>query len=210
MRITIRQFQQLHDAAQYDLSALDQSILMVKILTGKTDFEIEKMKVSQFNKICADIKKAFDTFNNKIDTEKPKKLVRVKGKTYLIHYEINKLNAGRYVEVSTFSKDVIGNLHKIMASIVTPMKLTWKGLKAEKYDANNHSKIADDLLDMDFSVAYHACVFFYAVFQNLIKTLPIYGNPLEVKVMGALQNHLANYLDGTITANWYRNLKTLN
>lgn len=209
MRITIKQFQELYEASKLELTELDQSILMVKILTGKTDYEIDKMKASKFNKLCAEIKKAFDKLNQDIDKEKPQKIVRVKGKYYLIHYELHKLSAGRYVDVATYSQDIIPNLHKIMASIVTPLRWTWKGLRAAKYDGSTHSKRADEFLNMDFSIAYHVCVFFYAVTLNSIKTLSISGNSKEAKILGALQKHLVNYLDGTITASWYQSLKHL-
>lgn len=210
MRITIRQFQELDKATKYELPELEKSILLVKILTGKNDFEIEKMPIRKFNKVCMEINKAFNKLNATIDKEKPRKYAYVKGRTYLIHYDISQINAGRYVEIATFQTDIIGNLHKIMASLVTPMKLTWKGLKAQKYDGAQHQKIAEELLDMDFSVAYHACVFFYALFLKSIENLNIYGNQLEAVQAARLQSHLVNYLDGTITADWYRNLNQLN
>lgn len=210
MRLSIKQFQDVTKISESELSELDKSILIVKTLTNKTDFEIDRMSAKKFNAICRIVKDLLDSYVVKVENEKPKKFIRVNGTTYMLHYDITRMVAGKYVEAVTFQQDMIGNLHKLLATMAVPMKWTWKGIRAKPYDATEHSKIADEMLDADFSVAYHACVFFSGVLIQSIKSLNIYGSMPEMEGMESLENRLLNYLDGSITANWYRNLKTLN
>ena len=211
MRITIRKFQELYKASSLEMEELDKAILLVMILTGKSEFEVQQLPVRKFNSLCKGIEKAFDKFNEKVQNDKPKNIIRTNGNWYYLNYSIKntEMNAGRYVEIAQFSEDIIGNLHKILASMANPMKLTWKGLKIQKYNSHNHEKIAEDFLKADFSVAYHTAVFFWAVFIKSINLSHSYLlNQMEKKVEGEqLLKTFQDYSDGFITANWLANLK---
>ena len=207
MRISVKDFQDITKIADSTLSELDKSIMIVKTITGKSDHWINKMSTHRFNRICRIVRVMMDNYADKINTEKPKKFIRVNGTTYLLHYDINRLSAGKYVEAVTFQQDMIGNLHKLLATMAVPMRWTWKGIRARPYKAEDHSKIAEDMLDADFSIAYHAAVFFFAVSVRSIENLSTSGNLLGKKSLGVLAKHLTSFLDGSITASWYRNLK---
>lgn len=214
MNITIFKFQQLYAISQMEMDELDKSILLVQTLLDKSQFEVETMKVKKFNKICEQINKSFEIFNEKLQEDKPKQIVKVNGKWYFLNYEITKkpMNAGRYVEVASFSNDIVGNLHKILASMANPMEWSWKGLRLKKYDATEHEQIANDMLNLDFSVAYHAAVFFCKVFNESIKALV---NSLELpkekkeEANQILQN-LTEAMGGYSMPKWSQNLKVLN
>ena len=214
MKITIFKFQQLYAISQMQMDELDRSILLVQTLLDKSQFEVETMKVKKFNKVCEHINKSFQIFNQKLKEDKPKQMVKANGRWYFLNYEITKkpMNAGRYVEVASFSNDIIGNLHKIMASMANPMEWSWKGLIPKKYDATEHEQIANDMLHLDFSVAYHAAVFFCLAFRESMIILQPYlesqtDKKKEVKLI--FQN-LINHMDGYTMPNWYQSLKTSN
>jgi hypothetical protein len=141
-----------------------------------------------------------------MENDKPRNMVYVNGCFYKLNYDLTKKpnNSGTYVELATFSEDIIGNLHKIMASMVTPLKLTWKGLKEKE-----HERVAEDMLELDFSVAYHACVFFWAVFvKSIVASKDYMMNQTNQKEL--LETELMNFkgrLDGFTTAKWFQNLK---
>jgi hypothetical protein len=141
-----------------------------------------------------------------MENDKPRNMVYVNGCFYKLNYDLTKKpnNSGTYVELATFSEDIIGNLHKIMASMVTPLKLTWKGLKEKE-----HERVAEDMLKLDFSVAYHACVFFWAVFaKSILASKDYMMNQTNQKEL--LETELMNFkdrLDGFTTAKWLQNLK---
>jgi hypothetical protein len=211
MKVSIKTFQELYQISLMQLSEIDKSILLVSCLTGKTEKQVNEMNVNKFNKLCRDISTTFESL--KLDEGKPSNYIKANGKRYFLNFDLAKppMNAGRYVEVATFSGDVIGNLHKIMATMSNPMVLTWKGYKIQKFDAVNHERIADDMLEADFSIAYHSALFFYAVFSKSIENshnyfLSLTENKSEMqKVLG----NLSGVMDGFITAKWYRNLKIL-
>lgn len=210
MKVSIQKFQELHRISMLNIDELEKSTLLVQAITDKTMNEINDMKMSVFNKKCRDIKKAFDIFAIKMDEKKPKSIVKANGRWYHINYDLTKHpnNSAKYVELATFSQDIISNLHKIMATMCTPMKWTLKGLKIDD-KKREHRDIAEDMLELDFNVAYHCGVFFYALLMKSMEDFPNYSQLSQsqrIEVMKVLTN-LQNTLAGFITAKWYQNLK---
>ena len=208
MKISVAKFQDLYKASMVEMDEVDKAIVLVKILTGKSDFEVNKMRVSKFNSLCAEIRKVFDQLDSNLAKDKPKKFVYVNRRLYRLDYDITKMTASKYIEASTFSADMIGNLHKVLATMAVPYKLTWRGFRPSKN--HNHSQIADDMLDVDFSVGYHACVFFYAVLLISIKNLSTYGNPLEQQILDKSIRLSIKFLDGFTMPNWLQTSNQLN
>lgn len=165
--MTIKQFQELYYVATSEDMDFDKSIKMVGIVTGKTPEQVEKMSMRKFNILCGAIHNHFKIFEKDLLKGKPKKIVRVGKRFYKINYDVTKCKANTYVEVSTFSTDIIQNLHKIMASICTPVRFKW-GKWIE------HEELASDLEQMDFEVAYHAAVFFYTLFNVSMQVIQPY------------------------------------
>lgn len=213
MKLTIQKFQELYEISKVEVDEIQKSIMLVKALTGKTDIELEEMPVVKYNQLCKEVKDAFDSMNDNMLKGKPQRMIKANGKRYFLNYDIAvpPMSAGRYVELATFSEDVIGNLHMIMATMAVPARFVGYGWRPVKnYKCDNHEQVANDMLFTEFKYAYHACVFFYAVFIKSIKTSLNYFNSLnprqteEVKVL--LQN-LERVSGGFIQANWYLNLK---
>lgn len=209
MKVTIEKFQKLYAISQMDLDEITRATLLVQSFTGLSEEQIDKLTPAKFNKLCVQITNAFKQMEAANYFDKPKNIVRANGTWYYLNYDIAKppMNAGRYVEVATFSNDVIGNLHLIMSTMANPMKLCWKGYKL--VENTDHEKVANDMLKLDFSVAYHSAVFFYAVFSKSIQSLSNYFQSLTTE-KDKIQEVIANFTkhsDGFITAKWYQNLK---
>ena len=209
MRLTIKKFQELHQASLTNLDEIDKSILLIQIFTGKSEFEINKMSIKKFNRLCSRINKSFDIISKGFIEGKPKNLIKANGKWYWLNLEINEMTAGRYVETATFASDVIGNLHKLMATMCTPMKWTWKGLVPDKYNAEHHAKYAEDMLEANFNDAYQSCVFFYAVFSESMKSLQssLEGDQMEKQMLNQNLMIFKNLMDGCLMPSWSVNLK---
>jgi hypothetical protein len=210
MKISVKKFQELYSISNIELNEAEKSSLLVQCLTGKNQDEIDKMPIGKYNELCQQINSEFAKFTGDMNMGKPKNWVWVKKRLYFINYDIAKtpMNAGRYVEIATFSDDIIGNMHKIMATMVTPMRLTFFGLKPKK--KKDHEQIANDMLEMDFGVVYHSCVFFYAVFTKSIQNSLTYFKSIveDGEKVEQVVKSLGEHLDGSIMANWYQNLKT--
>lgn len=209
MKVTIEKFQKLYAISQMDLDEITRATLLVQSFTGLSEEQIDKLTPAKFNALCLKITNAFKQMEVANYLDKPKNYVKANGTWYFLNYDIAKppMNAGRYVEVATFGNDVIGNLHLIMSTMASPLKLCWKGYK--KVENVDHEKVANDMLKLDFSVAYHSAVFFYAVFSKSIQNLSNYfqnmtTNKEQVKEVIA---NFTKHSDGFITAKWYQNLK---
>ena len=199
--MTIKQFQELYYVATSEDMDLDKSIKMVGIVTGKTPEQVEKMSMRKFNILCGAVHNHFKIFEKDLLKGKPKKIVRVGKRFYRINYDVTKCKSSTYVEVSTFSTDIIQNLHKIMASIVTPVRFKW-GRWVE------HEELASDLEQMDFEVAYHAAVFFYTLFNVSMQVIqPYLINEMMKKGIAKEQatemlTNSQSILDGFIMPKW--------
>lgn len=167
--MTIKQFQELYYVATSSDIDLDKSIKMVGIVTNKTPEQVESMSMVRFNLLCARVHNEFKVFEKDLLKSKPKKIVRVGKRFYRINYDIAKAKASTYVEVATFSTDIIQNLHKVMASIVTPIKFS-----CGKWVETDHEDLSKEMESMEFEAAYHAAVFFYTLFNVSMKVIQPY------------------------------------
>lgn len=207
--MTIKEFQELYYIAQSKEYDFDKSIKMVGVVTNKTPEQIEAMPMAKFNHICKRIQKQFEILDQNLIKGKLRKLLYINGRIYRINYRVDKkpFNAGKYVEVITFGKDVVQNLHKIMASIVTPINFFGKA-----YDID-HEDIAKDMESINFRAAYHAAVFFYTQFSVSMQLIqPYLEKELKAKgvnktQMEATLSNFINTLDGFTTPKWSQNLK---
>lgn len=211
MKITIDKFQRLYAISNMDLNELDKSSRLVQCLTDVSEADIDAMPIKKFNKLCASLKGIFELKTNGV----PSDYIIVNGRRYKIIYNVTdkEFNAGKYVEVSTFAKDIIGNLHKYMASIVIPMRFNWLKFRYEKVEMS-HNEIAEEMLDADFFKCYHSAVFFYVVYTKTIENLQPYLVK-EMKSKGMTDKaatealiNLRNTLAGFTMPKWCQNLKT--
>jgi len=207
--MTIKKFQELYYISTQEISDVDKAQKYVECYTGKTPDQVEAMSLRRFNILCAKVTKVFTELTHTLDTSTPKKGVIIKGRIYRINYDIKKqpFNAGKYVEIATFAADPIMNLHKIMATLATPVSFYGKDKK------RTHEEISEDFESMNFVHAYQACVFFYAVMNNSIKALrPYLVKELTTKGVSQqaadrLMKDSLNILDGFSMPRWYRTLK---
>jgi hypothetical protein len=209
MKLTVKQFQELYYISERWENDIDKSIKLVGVITGKTPEEVEAMKVGPFNRICAKIQKQFSLLERDWMRSKPRKLVRIGKRFYRLHYDITRFpnNAGKYIDAMSFSKDLVPNIHIIMATMAEPVNWRGKPYKLE------HSQIAADMEKLDFEVAYHAAVFFYLLFQAsmsvtrpyLVKQITRQGIKKETAEL--LLNYSSRLLDGLPMPRWSLNMK---
>jgi hypothetical protein len=209
MKLTIQTFQQLNNIAQSDLEDVDKAIEFVRIFTGKTAEQVDKMNVKKFNRLCKKVLDIFEKSMQKVNDEKPSNWMWVKGKLFYINYSIAEISANKYVETAIFSQNLIDNLHKVMATMVYETEWTWKGVKVKPYDSSKHEKISNLMLQADFRHCYHVAVFFYQLLRNSIVNLrPFMEAEAEnpQKVAEALTD-FTKTMDGLPMPKWCQNLK---
>jgi hypothetical protein len=179
--LTLWQYQQLMPIltnTEKDWTELDKETKMLSVITGLTEHQIDSLSIQTLKELRKNLE-----FLNEPIVGKPVNYIIVNGKRYRINYDIKNMPAARYIESKVFSKDTLGNLHKIAASMVVPQKKTWFGKWIDdKYDASKHEDYAADMQEANFIHVYHSLVFFYQVYRNWIEVSRDY---MKVEMMKA-------------------------
>ena len=166
--VTIWQWQQMQNllAKSKDYTKLDIAVKSLAILTNQTENQIDSLTIKELGVQLEKIK-----FMDTPPEPKPVDFIKLGKKRYKCIYDVKKLPYSRYLETKFFGSDVTMNLHKRAASMVVPMKLTWRGWRVAKYDASKHDDYAQDLLSAPFEQVYGSIVFFCHVFADSITNL---------------------------------------
>lgn len=207
MKISVKQFQELYFISEKWENDIDKSIKLVGVITGKTPDQVEAMKVGPFNRLCSKIQKQFELLGKDWMQSKPRKFVRIGKRLYRLHYDIERMKAGQYVDGMGFSKELVQNLHKILATMAEPVNWRGKPYKLE------HADIAADMEEMNFEVAYHAAVFFYLLYQqSMVVTRPylvrqITKQGISKETAELLLNYSSRISDGLQMPRWSQSMR---
>ena len=166
--LTLWQYQQLMPIItdpNKEWTELDKEVKLLSVITGLTEFQIDSLSIETLKEMRKDL-----AFLDEPIEGKPVDFIVVNGRRYRMNYDIKNMPAARYIESKVFSKDSLGNLHKIAASMVIPQKQTWWGKWVDdKFDASKHEEYAQDMAEANFIHVYHSLVFFYQVYRNWIE-----------------------------------------
>jgi len=166
--LTLWQYQQLMPILtnpENDWTELDKEVKQLAVISGLTEYQIDSLSIEDLKELRKDL-----AFLDEPIEGKPVDFIVVNGRRYRMNYDIKNMPAARYIESKVFSKDTLGNLHKIAASMVIPQKKTWFGKWIDdKYDASKHEDYAADMQEANFIHVYHSLVFFYQVYRNWIE-----------------------------------------
>ena len=166
--LTLWQYQQLMPILtnpEKDWTELDKEVKQLAVISGLTEYQIDSLSIETLKEMRQDL-----AFLDEPIEGKPVDFIVVNGRRYRMNYDIKNMPAARYIESKVFSKDTLGNLHKIAASMVIPQKKTWFGKWVDdKYDASKHEDYASDMQEANFIHVYHSLVFFYQVYRNWIE-----------------------------------------
>lgn len=208
--VTVWQYQQIENllSKRGDDTDLDIAVKTLAILTNRTESQIDSLSISELKKQLKEI----DFINTDKPNPSPQNIIKIGKKRYRCIYDVRKMPYARYIESKYFASDLTNNLHKIAASMIMPMKWTWRGWKVAKYDASKHEDYAQDLLSAPFEQVYGSIVFFCQVFADSITNLRDYFknqmiasgmNPIEAEMT---IRDLCSSMDGFIKL---RSLPTL-
>lgn len=208
--INVFQWQQIVNlfTKEKDLNELDLAVKSVAIVTGMTEHQIDSLPLGRLNPLL----KSIDFIHTEIKPN-PEKCIRVGKKRYKCIYDVRKIPAARYIESKYFAQDVNGNLHRIAACMVMPMKRTIFGWKVDKYDASKHEDYSQDMLEAPITAVLGSVVFFCLVYRNWIKASKDYlvKEMMEKKLTKyqaeVTYQILCETLDGFIRPHWWLSSK---
>lgn len=209
--INVFQYQQIMDlyADAKDMTELDLAYKITGIVMDLTENQIDSLPVDQLRPLLEQIK-----FIHEQPKPEPAKYIKVNGKRYRCIYDVRKIPCARYIETKYFDQDRIGNLHKLVASMVMPQKRNWIGMWVDdKYNAEKHSEYSEDLLAAPITSILGSVVFFYQVYRNWIKVSKDYlTRQMILTGMSKYQaekvyTHLCETMDGYIKPHWWLTTK---
>jgi hypothetical protein len=204
--VNVFQWQQIVDlfTKSKDLTELDLAVKCVAIIKGISDTKVNSLPPAELNTIL----KSIDFIHQEIKPS-PEKYIKVGKKKYKCVYDVRRMPSARYIETKHFGNDINGNLHRIAASMVLPMKRTLLGWKVDKYDASKHEEYAQDLLEAPITAVLGSVVFFCLVYRNWIKASKDYlvaemmEKSLTKYQAEVLYQTLCEILDGYIKPHWW-------
>ena len=170
--LTVRQFQEIVAIQVSEMSEEDKLIQSICTLTGMTERDVEELPIPTFNQIGFNLAKIFTT---ELPDSKPKKYLRIGGKLYGVTYNPRNLAFYQYTDIQAWiNQGTIANMHKVVASLVFPVKrygfLYFKG----KNEVDRHADLAEKILDFKYMDVHAICVFFSLLWSNSIKALACY------------------------------------
>lgn len=211
MIISIKKYQELHEISQLESSEEQKASLLIQTMLDLDDDQVKELPEWKYRRICKQINDVFSKFTEDMDVVNPKKYVRIGLRLYRFNYDLAKLpmNTGRYVETATFVSDITNNIHKLLATMATPMRISWKGLVPKKIEYINHESIANDMLKLNFNTGYQSCVFFCNLLNESMNNSNIYFQTISTNPAMILycRSNLQRILDGYTMLSCFRNLK---
>ena len=154
--ISLWQWQQLQmlDSKKSNIEEHLVIIETISILTNKTKAEILDLSKRDITKIIDSIQFLY----LKNPNIKAVNYLRIGKQKYKFNYDAKIAEAGRYIETKYFLSDFQNNIHKIAASMITPMRFTWKGWVEDKFNSAKHEEYANDLLSAPFTKVFGSVV----------------------------------------------------
>lgn len=211
MNISIQKYQELYEISMMNSTESEKASLLIQSLMDMNEDEVKELPELKYKKICKDINSIFDKFTEDMKVNNPKQYVRIGKNIYRFNYNLAKLpmNTGRYIETATFVSNLNENIHKILATMAIPMKITICGLRPKDERYWNHEDIANDMLKLNFQDGYQSCVFFCKIFKESMINSNTYFKTISEnpEMHRQFLNNLQEISDGYTMQSWFRSLK---
>jgi hypothetical protein len=205
--INVFQWQQIAQlvADDKEMTELDLNVRLASIVTGLTEHQLDSLPMEDLRTITKSVSFVYEEIK-----PQPHLYIKVNGKRYKCIYDVRNIPAARYIESKHFGNDVYGNLHKLAACLVMPMKKTWLGWRVDKYDASKHEQYAQDMLEAPITAVLGSVVFFCLFYRTWIKISKDYLIKDMMKKgvtryqAEAAHRALCSSMDGYIRPHWWQ------
>jgi hypothetical protein len=164
--ITIETYQKYVDIQEGKGSEKNKVIKSLALLCGTTTAIVKKMLYSDLLDIMNIIK---DMLDNEPDKEDFKKMFLFKEQEYGFVPNLSKISTGEYIDLETYTKEPVKNLHNIMSILYRPVinKVN------ERYAIENYNpdEFKEELFkDCPMDIALSSLGFFLTLGEVLVRT----------------------------------------
>ena len=191
--INISTFQELRSVNDGDNKMFE----IVSILIDEDPEEIKKWDLASFKRVSDAL-----TWTNTLPTKEDfKKVIEIDGVKYGFVERLSSLNLGQWMDIETYLRDTIVNLHKLMAIFYRPI-ISERPIIIEPYDSVSGAKRAE-LFKYKLSIAecYGALVFFSTIERESLLNSQAYSLKQMRLMMMETSQLQADWIDGdTITS----------
>jgi hypothetical protein len=167
--VTVRQYQQLVELGKMELSDQEAATEAIAILSAMTINEVRQLSAK--DRIRWERRIGF--IHDELRPSK-KRYIKVNGRTYASDVNVRHMPSARYIESKYFGQDIIGNMHKLGAVMVYPVRWSWFKYVPIDYDTLNFQQYMDDMLDASVVDVLGIMVFFCQRLKPLTTSLSDY------------------------------------
>ena len=161
-KLSVGQFITLYDIdASSNLNIIEKQQKMLAVIDGKNEDDYDDYK---YRDLMREYGEKLSFFNS-IPETKPVDYLQVGENRYKFCYELHEITAGQYIDITTFSGEIM-QINKIAACFFLPME----GDKYKGYGVVPHDIVAEDLLAANFLEVYGCMLFFCQLFNGLISS----------------------------------------
>ena len=175
--ITIETYQKYVKIQEGKGSEKSKVIKSLALLCGTTPFIVKKMAYKDLLEIMGIIKKLIDTEPAK---EEFRKIFMFKKQEYGFCPNLSNITTGEYIDLETYCKEPIENLHIIMSILYRPISFK----RGERYaiESYNPDEFKEELFkDCPMDIALNGLGFFLTLGERLAKISHSYLQAQEAK-----------------------------
>jgi hypothetical protein len=165
--VTVGQYQQLAEIGKMGLDDIEATQETISVLFGLTINEVRKLKAIQIAKYVEQM----DFLKTEIIPRR-RTILYCKGYFAGVDYTFTDFQTSKYIESKYFMQDFVGNMHNLLAVYTHELKF---GLIKKKGKVSDFEKDAERLKAANIEEAMGVLVFFYPVYENLMKIIQPYS-----------------------------------
>jgi hypothetical protein len=165
--VTVGQYQQLTEIGKMGLDDIEATQETIAILFGLTINEVRKLKPIQIAKYVEQME-----FLKTEIIPRRRTILYCKGYFAGVDYTFTDFQTSKYIESKYFMQDFVGNMHNLLAVYTHELKF---GLIKKKGKVSDFEKDAERLKGANIEEAMGVLLFFYPVYENLMKIIRPYS-----------------------------------
>ena len=175
--ITIETYQKYVEIQEGKGSNKNKVIKSLALLCNVSPFVVKKMVYKDLLEIMSIIKKMIDT---EPDKEEFRKTFMFKNEKYGFCPNLSNITTGEYIDLETYCKEPINNLHIIMSILYR--KVTFKRNERYTIESYNPDQFKEELFkDCPMDIALSSLGFFLTLGERLAKTSQHFLEAQEMK-----------------------------
>lgn len=157
--ITIEQYIRLYEIQTNEFSDdIDKEFATIMLLYNLKEEEVNNILIEDYNKM----KEEMSFLSKEPNQTKFKEIIEIDGITYRYNLELNKITLGEWIDLETYNKDFINNIHKIASILVRKDGIT----KYDVIEARNSASIFYKKMNIEDALAFF--LHFYLFAQSFI------------------------------------------